>query len=151
MIHLLELLRHFFLLVGKQFNDSRTLVQHLLNLSQLGLKDCLCLLTLILAFGIKRCDLRLQLFQLLLMHLDLLISLAQVLIHGEVLVLQIVNLALSVPHCSGMLQVQSLAVTLHPLKATLVLRDPLAILVIQSVLLQLHTLNDFSEAFFFTF
>lgn len=114
-IHLLELLRHFFLLVGKLFNDSRALIQHLLNLSQLGLKDCLCLLTLILAFGIKRSDFGLQLFQLLLMHLDFLISLAKVLIHGEVLVLQIVNLALSVPHGSGMLQVQPLAVALHPL------------------------------------
>ena len=52
MIHLLELLRHFFLLVGKLFNDSRALVQHLLDLSQLGLEDCLSLLALILAFGI---------------------------------------------------------------------------------------------------
>jgi len=92
-------------LIGKLFNDSRALVQHLLDLSQLSLEDCLCLLTLILALGVKRSDLRLQLFQLLLMHLDLLISLAEILIHGEVLVLQIVNLALSVPHSSGMLQI----------------------------------------------
>jgi hypothetical protein len=85
------------------------------------------------------------------MHLDLLVSLAQVLIHGEVLVLQIVNLALSVPHGSGMLQVQPLAVALHPLKATLILRDSLAVLVIQSVFLQLHTLDNLSKALFLAF
>lgn len=85
------------------------------------------------------------------MHLDLLISLVKVLIHGEVLVLQIVNLALSVSHSSGMLQVQSLAVALHPLEATLIFRDPLAILVIQSVFLKLHTLDNLSQALFLTF